>query len=453
MNEPAGAKSPKKPIRDITVSGAETDGRTVFTCGVPGDKSISQRVLLLAATMGVHVRIDNLNMGSAVSIMFPALELLGARISRSSSCVTVHLVSGIAGHPMREPLNLGPSSAAARFLLGLLAGMGAGAVIDGDESLRRRPMEFVVEPLRTLGANISYLGSEGHLPVLLESSTIRDGEVHLSVGSAQASSAIMFAAYAARRCVRIIAKARARDHTARLLRHIGTIVVEGGNSMEVRGQPPITFSRYTVPGDPSAAAYLAASHVLSKRSNELVIREVCLNPTRLGFFRLLKDCGAPVDCRLKRTQFGEPVGDIFIGAGPYKLSPFHIEDADEFHAMIDEAPLAAALATGIQGRSWIRGAGELQFKETDRLSTSTEMLRCFGASVEIRDASIVIDGGRQLHAAVVPSFDDHRIAMTAAALGCSLPSQTRIIGGGCAVTSFPDFDLHMRRAGFHMNFS
>lgn len=449
---PSSERSPAQ-SRNMTVTGGDQLGLATAVCSVPGDKSISQRILILSITMRCPLMIRNLNRGSAVSVLLPVLESLGLRVLPMPDSISVQMPKGFRIREPQSRLNLKGSSAAARFLLGLLAGLGVRAEIDGDEVLRRQPMNWVVDPLRTLGARVSYLETEGHLPVLLERGSVRDGEVTLTVGSAQASTAVMFAAFAARTQVRIFLKARSRDHTERLLRTFGTTVAETHDGLEIVGRPPNDCAEYIVPGDPSAAAYVAAAQVMGNRERDLLIRNVCLNPTRLGFFRLLIDCGVPIMHKRESIRFGEPVGDLFIGRGPYKLRPFSVRNVDDFHSMIDEVPLAAALATRIPGKSTIDHAGELRFKETDRLLTTTRMLSGFGAVAGVSTDSITIEGGNVLGSARVPSFNDHRIAMAAAALASSIPGDSQIIGGACAEASFPNFDRVMREAGFQVDFS
>jgi 3-phosphoshikimate 1-carboxyvinyltransferase len=407
---------------------------------------------VLSLTMRGRVAITNLNRGAAVSVLLPALAALGARISEFSEGVLIEMPSDGSIMQPTVPLDLGASSAAARFLIGLLTGLGVRAEVYGNERLRNQPMEWIVEPLRTLGARLSYLGEDARLPVLIEQGRINNGVVRLSVGSAQASTAVMLAAYAARASVRILAKVRSRDHTVRLLRQLGSDVIETVDGYEVRGRPPIGLSEYTVPGDPSAAACLSAAHVLSQSDYSLFIKDVCINPTRIGFFRLLTTCGVQVAYERTRDYCGEPVADVVIPPGPYKLRPFEIRDEDELHAMIDEVPLAAALATRIPARSIIDRAGELRFKETNRLATTSEMLRSFGASTRVDGDSIIVDGGNTLTVARASSFADHRIAMAASALACSIPGESKVLAGACVENSFPDFVQHMREAGFQVSY-
>ncbi|MCC5648096.1 3-phosphoshikimate 1-carboxyvinyltransferase [Nostoc sp. CHAB 5824] len=415
---------------------------------VTGDKSISHRVLLVgAATPGI-TQIHHLNHGSAVKVLIPTLQALGVNIEQKDAVTNVYPPSNGLYSRKGLRLNLGASSAAARLLLGLLSGLGINAIVDGDTSLQRQPMEWVIEPLRELGVDIRELGTPGHLPVEIAGGQVYDGKVHLSVGSAQARSAILLAAFGSGRNVEIKHLTLSRDHTIRLLRYIGINIQNTPEGVRICGGRPRPLPEYIVPSDPSAAAYLVAAHVFQRRKDELVLENVGVNPTRIGFFNLLKECGIPIRYENVYEAFGEPVGNIIIGEVPNKLKPFQIKDDYSFHSMIDEIPLAAAIATLCSGQSAIYGAAELLFKETNRLISTRDMLSAFGSHVEIVGDSLLIFGDIPLKHGIIPSFRDHRIAMTAVALACSFPGRSRILEGSCYKTSFPDFTELMRCFGF-----
>jgi 3-phosphoshikimate 1-carboxyvinyltransferase len=440
-------------MRDLLVSGGDFRALEDRSVNIPGDKSISHRVLLLAAILPGPTRINGLNEGGAVQALKPALQTLGVRLEEKDGALTVTPPAGGLRPEGVYRFNLGSSSTAARLLLGLLSGLGIPAVIDGDASLRARPMDWVVTPLRQLGANLKYLGIPGRVPVLIENGRLRPGQVRLEVVSAQASSAILFGAFAAGQEVEISLVAPSRDHTTRLLRHLGVKVEETRESIKIVdvNYPPLP--EYQVPGDPSAAAFLAGACVCQGGPAKLTVEQVCLNPTRLGFFELLGECGVAIDYADIAERYGEPVGNLRVGGFPPGVRPFHVDQVGRTHAMIDEIPLAAALATLIPGTSSISQAGELAFKETDRLQSTRNMLRAFGAEVEATPDSLQVRGGLPLKAGVVPSFGDHRLAMAAAALACALPGRTRILGGECYQTSFPEFSEKMRYLGFGVHLS
>jgi len=434
-------------MRDLFVSGIDAKALQDRSVTIPGDKSISHRVLLLAALLPGPTRLTGLNEGGAVQVLRPVLQVLGVRLEQKDGALTVTPPPGGIRPGGVHLLNLGSSSTAARLLLGLLSGLGIPAVIDGDASLRARPMDWVVEPLRQLGINLKYLGVPGRVPVFIQNGRLRPGKVRLEVVSAQASSAILFGAYAAGREVEISLVAASRDHTTRLLRHLGVEVQETQESIKILGAKYPPLPEYQVPGDPSAAAYLAGAYACQGGLAKLTLEQVCLNPTRMGFFDLLEECGAAISFAGVAEKYGEPVGNLSVGSLPPGARPFQIDQVVRTHAMIDEIPLAAALAALIPGTSSISHARELTFKETNRLQSTRDMLRAFGAQVEASHDSLQVRGGLPLNAGVAPSFGDHRLAMAAAVLACSMPGRTKILGGECYRTSFPEFPEKMRYLG------
>ncbi len=440
-------------VCDLIVSNVEIPTTPLKVSGIPGDKSISHRVLLVGAATPNPTKIYNLNQGSAVGLLIPALQNLGVQIDRDRAVTMVSPPTNNIWRKEEVWVNLGGSSAAARLLLGLLAGLGVPAVIDGDQTLRSRPMDWVVNPLRELGVELDYLEASGCLPVAIRGGCLLPGEVKLEVGSAQAYSAVLFAAFGARQKVKVLHPVRSRDHTDRLLRYIGVNIEYIPEGIQVSGGVGQALPEYYVPGDPSAAAFLAATHVFQKRKTELVLENICLNPTRIGFFELLKECGIPVHYKDVCEAFGEPIGAIIIGKVPHRLQPFQIDDAFRFHSMIDEIPLVAALATQIPGQSSIFGAKELVFKETNRLVSISSMLSAFGGQARIVGDALHITGGKTLQAGLIPSFGDHRIAMTAVALASSLPGHSRILQGECYKVSFPEFPEFMGTLGVNIDTS
>jgi 3-phosphoshikimate 1-carboxyvinyltransferase len=414
---------------------------------VPGDKSISHRALLLAALTPGVTEIRGLNRGHAVSVLLDPLRALGATIEDvDASTLRVGCWDEGPRAAAVPELHVGPSSAAARLLVGMLVGAGRSAVVDGDETLRRRPMDWIVDPLRALGAHLEYLGREGGLPLRVHPAPLSPGAVTLRVGSAQCHSAVMLAAAVAGVRVQITQPVHSRDHTRRALAFAGVELAERGLELTVQGGALGAVPRIDIPGDPSLAAYPVVAHLLAGRG-ELRVEGVCLNPTRTGIFDLLRDAGADIRFEQVGDRYGEPVGELVVRAGLEGVRPLVVNDRFRFHAMIDEVPLACAVAARIAGVSAVHGAEELRFKETDRLQTTRDMLHAFGAQASLDGASIYVTGGAPLRAGRVPSFDDHRICMAAATLAVSLDGETRIEDGRCYETSFPEFPRQLRELG------
>ncbi|GHA26957.1 3-phosphoshikimate 1-carboxyvinyltransferase [Streptomyces tauricus] len=502
MLEVKGHDRPATISPDLVVEGGRTSAAATAV-QVPGDKSVSHRALLAALLPGAPRRltIRNANLGGAVRALLPALRALGLDTLVEGDVLTVrraapvpqevrphhgipHWPDGITQGPDGIPyLETAGSSAAARLLIGVLAGIGRGAVVDGDEVLRHRPMDWIVTPLNELGAEIRYLGHPGRLPVLVGGRVHRSRRVELAVGSAQARSAVLLGAVAAGVPAELCHPVRSRDHTERMLAAFGARLTEGPGVVGYDGGPCSVPSDIEVPGDPSLAAYPVAAHLLRGDGGELRIPGVCLNPTRTGFFDVLRRAGAAIDYQdLRTTAGGEPVGTVVTRAGLDGVRAVTADDPGTLHALIDEVPLLAAVATRLPGTSRIRCAGELRFKETDRLITTARMATAFGARVTVEPDGLTVhgrgadgptvngptgdglwaggprvsgprEGGPReggsavLSARTVPGFEDHRIAMAAATLATALPGRTTITGGACHTTSFPGFTDVLRAVG------
>lgn len=413
----------------------------------PGDKSISHRAILIGALAPGDTTIYNLNRGTAVTDLLDPMRALGVRVEDDGSALSVGALRPPArGHARVPELFVGPSSAAARLLIGILAGMGISAVVDGSATLRQRPMDWLVDPLRALGANIEYLGEEGRLPIRCLPGRIRSGSVSLRIGSAQARSGVILAAAVGGARVDVSYPVLSRDHTERLLRHAGVQLEYDHRRATVSGGGVRSLPGVRVPVDPSLVAYGVARHILAGNTAPLRAQDVCLNPTRIGFFEVLRGAGADITYEAVHTRDGEPVGTV-VARGGARLEPFVVEEPATFHALIDEVPLLAAIGACIPGTSRILNAGELSFKETNRLLTIQNMLRAFGACVEVSETEVTIQGGRTLRPGEIPSAGDHRIAMAATVLASTLAGASRIIDGTCSVTSFPFFDRAMGEFG------
>lgn len=417
-----------------------------------GDKSISHRALFLAMLTPGATTIRRLNRGAAVTVLLDAVRQLGYAVDDGTDAVTIGPRPVDLTTARHEPpvLDLGGSSTAARLLIGVLAGLGVDAVITGDASLRARPFDWVVEPLRVLGADIEYVSQAKRLPVLLRPSRLHSGRVALTVTSAQARSAILLAAVPAGITVEVRQAPGSRDHTERMLRAAGAALHVKEDTTLLQPSTLAPLPCIDVPGDPSAAAYPAVAHALMRPQRTMTFHDLSLNPGRVGFFRLLDDMGIATTLAVKRHELGEPVGSVRVGPSS-TLRAFVLRGRECVHAMIDELPLAAALATFATGRSVIHDANELTFKETDRIATTCELLHRFSIAAGRMADGLWVDGGRHGHPHVVDSHGDHRLAMTAATLALALRHPIRIAGGGYYRTSFPEFPSLMGRLGAVIN--
>jgi 3-phosphoshikimate 1-carboxyvinyltransferase len=342
------------------------------------------------------------------------------------------------------PIHCANSGTTARLLAGLLAGLGRSAELDGDESLRRRPMDRVVYPLQAMGARLRYVGSRGRLPILVEpraSGSLRSLRYRPRVSSAQVKSALLLAAVTSRTELEIRDRGEPRDHTERLLKHMGAPLSfsTGPEGQWMHFDPSGWDGKLRpldtlVPGDVSSAAFLIAGAVLGGHS--VRIRNVGLNPTRTGFLEILNAMGASVGSVATGEAAGEPVGDV--EALPGTLGPFRF-DGTVVPRLIDEIPILAVLAARAEGTSEIRGAGELRHKESDRLALLAANLGALGVECEELEDGLRIRGTRAVLRGGVRTGGDHRLAMAFGVLSRLPGCRVGIDAPECVAVSFPGF--------------
>ena len=398
--------------------------------GVPGDKSISHRALIIGACCAQPLRIAGLNPGRDVRATREALRALGIAIEDDGSVVTV--LPGRLQSPSTT-LDCMNSGTTARMLLGACAGAGVRARFDGDGSLRRRPMEPACAQLRAFGAKIET--TNGHLPARLDGTPqIETRHFILLSPSAQVKSALLLAGLYAGVEVRVDGDRGSRDHTERLLEYLGCEVERTARSVGLGTGKP-TGGEIGVAGDFSAAAFFITAAALTPGS-DLLVRDVGVNPTRTGLLEALRMMGAELRLRNERTRFGEPVADVAVVARPLVGAAI---GPDVALRAIDEIPLLAIAAASAQGTTTISGVADLRSKESDRIAAIERLLGAAGAGVTYERGVLRIAGdARGGRDGLVTTGGDHRIAMAAAVLGCALGPITVDETASVAV-SFPGF--------------
>jgi 3-phosphoshikimate 1-carboxyvinyltransferase len=420
--------------------------RVVGELVVPGDKSIAHRALLLAALAQGDSLIEGLPPGEDVGATVACLRGLGARVQRSAGGARVTgagLGSFATPHGILDCANSGSTM---RLLLGVLAGSSVSATLDGDTSLRRRPMTRVIEPLKSMGARIE--SQDGRAPLAVTGTSLQGRRHVLGVPSAQVKSALLLAGLSASGPTTVVEPVATRDHTERLLRAMGTDVVAADGSIVIRpSHQPLRPIELTIPGDFSSAAFWMAAAAM-RPGWSVIIRDVGLNPTRTAFLGLLDSMGAQV--RVEQLADGEvePRGLVTLtgrGLRPIALSGTEVAGA------IDEIPVLLALATQANGVTSIDGAGELRVKESDRIATMAEGLRRMGAPVDERPDGVSVHGPARLRGATVESHGDHRIAMALAIAGLTASGPTRIDGADCVAVSYPNFFADLRTISLPRN--
>lgn len=365
------------------------------------------------------------------------LRALGVKIEHLDSGIRI-LGQGLRGlRPPGEVLDAGNSGTTMRLLSGLLAGQPFESVITGDDSLRRRPMQRVVEPLIRMGAQITT--SEGGLaPLRIRGAALRPITYALPVASAQVKSCILLAGLFAPGATTVIEPAPTRNHTEIMLSQFGAEVQVADQTITVRGQARLKGREYHIPGDVSSAAFLIAATLLLPDS-ALRLKDVGVNPTRMGFIQLLWRLGATIELENVRNWQGEPVADLFVRSSPLRNPARLTVGGNVIPAIIDEIPILAVLATQMEGGLVIRNAGELRVKESDRLRALADNLRRMGAEVEEFEDGLGIPGPQRLHGANVDAYGDHRIAMALAVAGLVATGATEIDASDLVDVSFPGF--------------
>ena len=407
----------------------------------PGDKSISHRVLMLAALAKGKSELGDLLTGDDVKSSARVLRQLGADISRIQE-----LGVRISGSKLRAPssrLNCGNSGTTARLMLGILAGQSFAATLTGDASLRRRPMRRVTEPLKEMGARIQERGDG--LPLTIRGGRLRGLSYSSPVASAQVKSAILFAGLTGNVRVSIREPYRSRDHTERLFAHLGLGIHErdGAIVFEPAVGPsgrPAGF-KLSVPGDPSSAAFMVAAAILAD-DGELTIQNVGVNPTRIGFIVVLERMGAPVDRVNLRDEGGEPVADLVVRPASLRATDV---SAAEIPTLVDEVPVLAILASRASGSTVFREVGELRVKESNRLELIAANLRGLGVRAEVLGNDLHVEGTGKAPRGRVETAKDHRLAMAFAVLGTVAGADVRLSEKTSVAISYPNFFRDLKR--------
>jgi 3-phosphoshikimate 1-carboxyvinyltransferase len=405
---------------------------------VPGDKSIAHRALMLAALAQGESRIDGLPDGDDVAATAACLRSLGVSIDRTGGPARVHGGGWRSFHRPQGPLDCANSGTTMRLLLGILSGSWVSATLDGDASLRLRPMSRVIDPLRTMGARIE--SRDGRAPLTVMGARLQGRRHVLAVASAQVKSALLLAGLSASGPTTVVEPMPTRDHTERLLRAMGTDVAATPEGVVIRpSHQPLRPIDLSVPGDFSSAAFWMAAAAL-RPGWSVTIREVGLNPSRTAFLRLLQSMGADIQVEADDGDI-EPLGSVTVVGRP--LHAITMDAADVAEA-IDEIPVLLSVATQAEGTTVIEGATELRVKESDRLATMAEGLRRMGAILDERPDGVSIHGQASLRGATVGSHGDHRIAMALAVAGLVASGPTTIEDADCVAVSYPDFFSDLR---------
>lgn len=407
---------------------------------LPGDKSISHRAAILNSLAKGKARIDNFAPGVDCLSTVRCLRALGVKIDkRGSPTSPTILISGTGEHGLTEAgnvLDAGNSATTMRLLGGLVASQPFLSIITGDASLRSRPMDRLIEPLRLMGADMSGMGRDSFAPLVIKGKKLRGIDFTLRVPSAQIKSAILLAGLSARGNTVLNQKIPSRDHTERMLTRMGAALHSKGNSITLLPlADPLVPLNLHVPGDISSAAYFLVAAAVHPNSR-LLIRDCGINPTRTGIIDVLLAMGARLKIENERLEAGEPLADIVIESSDLRGTEV---GGDIIPRLIDEIPVLAVAGCVARGKTVIRDAGELRVKESDRIATVATELSRLGARIEPLPDGMIIHGGRLLSGAEVDSHLDHRLAMALAIAGLVAKGKTTIKHPRAAQVSYPAF--------------
>ncbi|MGD0907722.1 MAG: 3-phosphoshikimate 1-carboxyvinyltransferase [Candidatus Acidiferrales bacterium] len=409
---------------------------------VPGDKSISHRYAMLAAIAEGASDITNFSAAADCRSTLDCLSRLGVKVEAKVGHVRV-AGAGLSGlRKSRRSLDAGNSGTTMRLLAGILAGQEFRSKIDGDASLRGRPMRRVMDPLIKMGAKI-HSRDGGYAPLEIEGTRLSPIEYPLPVPSAQVKSAVLLAGLFAEGVTSVIESVRTRDHTELALAEFGARVDHDGRAIRIHGRPRLTGRALAVPGDLSSAVFFLAAAMVLPESN-IVVHNVGLNPTRSAVLDVLTSMGAPINLVSVRSAHGELVGDIAIGHDPLKGG---VLEGDAIAQLIDELPAIAVLGPYTEQGIEIRNAAELRVKESDRIAALAENLRRMGAKVEERPDGLTVAGrsAGRLHGAEIEPHGDHRMAMAFAVAALGAEGDTTIRDAECAAVSYPEFFSTLER--------
>jgi 3-phosphoshikimate 1-carboxyvinyltransferase len=405
----------------------------------PPDKSISHRAMLIGAMASEPVRIERYLHAADTSSTLEAIRTLGALVEVRGEEVVVR---GTGLREAREPdgpIDVGNAGTLLRLLPGWLAAQdGRSFTLDGDDSIRRRPVDRIAEPLRLMGAELE--ATDGRLPPLIvHGARLRAISYELAVASAQVKSCVLLAALAADGATTVGEPARSRDHTERMLLRAGVGIHRNGRHVTVVNTDELQLGSVRVPGDLSSAAFLVAAGVLVPGSR-LLLEDVGVNWTRTGFLRILRRMQGIVLGDLEdesgELEAEEPVSDLDVAHGALEGT---VVEADEVPLAIDELPLVALLGCFAEGETVVRGAAELRVKESDRIAGVVDGLRGLGADIEATEDGFAVRGSGGLRGGIIDAHGDHRLAMLGAVAGLASAEGVEVLGMDAAAVSYPGF--------------
>lgn len=413
---------------------------------IPGDKSISHRSAIISSLTSDRVVIKNYLFSEDCIRTIEVLKMLGVGIEKFESNLVVH---GKGINKLKEPddiLYVGNSGTTIRLLSGILCATDFLSILSGDKSINNRPMDRVINPLREMGASVFGKDNNKKAPIVIfgNRSILKGKKFNINVSSAQVKSCLMLAGLFADGETEIIQPQISRDHTERMLEYFGADISYDGKNTKIKSSKTLKGKNIYIPGDISSAAYFIVASLILKGS-KILIKDLGINSTRNYLLTALKDMGAKIEIKNERIINNEPVADLESSFS--KLKAITVE-SNFIPNIIDEIPILCVAAAFADGKTMIKGIGELRFKESDRISSITTQFSKLGVDIGAKDDALIIRGSKDLKIGEgsMECSGDHRIAMALAILSLKTKGKVKILDSECISTSFPSFKYELKKA-------
>ena len=402
---------------------------------VPGDKSISHRAVMFGSLAKGTTKITNFLQGADCLSTIACFKQMGIDITNDNGTISVH-GNGLYGlKAPKDTLYVGNSGTTIRLMSGILSAQNFTCTVDGDASIRKRPMKRIIEPLSLMNANISSIDDNFCAPLKITGTELNAINYTSKVASAQVKSSILLAGLYADGITSVTEPYISRNHSELMLTAFGANVWTTDTTAHIEPATELFATEVNVPGDISSAAYFIAAGLIVPGS-ELLIKNVGINPTRDGIIRVVKAMGGNISLLNERTVAGEAVADILV-----KHSNLHATtiEGEIIPTLIDEIPIIAILAAFADGTTTIKDAAELKVKESNRIDLMVNNLKAMGADIVATDDGMIINGGKELHGTTIQTNLDHRIAMSFAIAGLNIDSEVKLDDYDCVNVSYPGF--------------
>lgn len=402
---------------------------------VPGDKSVSHRSIMFGGIAKGRTTVSGFLLGDDCLNTIACFRKLGVQIELDGTNVVIESNGMATWQEPTDVLYTGNSGTTTRLMLGLLAGSNVHTVLNGDESIAKRPMKRVINPLREMGAKITGRMDGQFTPLAIQGTKLKAIDYTMPVASAQVKSAILLAGINAEGTTVIREKEVSRDHTERMLRQFGAEITTEDGIVSLQGGQQLTATHVAVPGDISSAAFFLVAGAVAKNS-EITLENVGLNPTRTGIIDVLQEMNAKMSIEIDDESAAEPTGTITVSTSELQGTTI---GGDVIPRLIDEIPILALLATQANGQTVIKDAEELKVKETDRITAVVDELKKLGADIVATDDGMIINGPTPLTSSTIRTYGDHRIGMMGAIAALITKGAIELDDADCIAVSYPTF--------------